>query len=219
MNGYIKLHRGLLEHWISQDPEKLKRWLIMLMEVNFKESKFNIGNSIYKVPVGGSVKSIRTWSKLFNCGTKSTLNFFKLLEDDKMIKRKTLGKGKHSTTLVIISNYKQYQVQKETLTTTQAQHKGHTEEESKEGKNVYRAFKHLSISVNEFTKLESQYSKQQIDSILDKIQNYAQNKRYTSLYLTALDWLKREHKQHTPSGQDNYAKNAMDQLRQQGYDI
>ena len=58
-------------------------------------------------------------------------------------------------------------------------------------KDIYRSFAHLSMSLTEFNKLELEYTKQQIDEVIDAIQNYANNKKYKSLYLTAKNWLQK----------------------------
>lgn len=58
-------------------------------------------------------------------------------------------------------------------------------------KDIYRSFAHLSMSLTEFNKLEIEYTKQQIDGVIDAIQNFANNKKYKSLYLTAKNWLKK----------------------------
>ena len=59
-------------------------------------------------------------------------------------------------------------------------------------KETYRCFAHLSMSVEQFNKLEADYNKQQIDSCLDSIENFKNNKKYKSLYLTCKNWLKKE---------------------------
>ncbi len=59
-------------------------------------------------------------------------------------------------------------------------------------KETYRKFKHLSISILEFNKLSDKHGKEKVDDILDDIENFRNNKKYTSLYLTANKWLKRE---------------------------
>ena len=58
---------------------------------------------------------------------------------------------------------------------------------------VYRSFDHLTIYVSDVRKLDKDYTKKQIDYILDAIENYAKNKSYTSLYLTAKKWLAKEY--------------------------
>jgi hypothetical protein len=69
--------------------------------------------------------------------------------------------------------------------------KGKKEKESKG--NIYRSFKHLSMTTDEYKKIiEQGYTDIQLMNILDDIENYAGNKKYTSLYLTALKWLKKD---------------------------
>ena len=63
-------------------------------------------------------------------------------------------------------------------------------------KDIYRRFAHLSMSVSEFNKLEADYEKKTIDSCLDSIENFKNNKKYKSLYLTCKNWLKKEQTKH-----------------------
>ena len=75
-----------------------------------------------------------------------------------------------------------------------AKHKLPVNEDENEIKdNIYRSFVHLSITDIEVEKLKKPgYTIQQIDSILDAIENFKGNNKYTSLYLTAKKWLLKE---------------------------
>jgi hypothetical protein len=61
-------------------------------------------------------------------------------------------------------------------------------------KDIYRSFAHLSIKNADVEKLLTKYSIDDIDEVLDSIENFKGNKKYTSLYLTANKWLSKNKK-------------------------
>ena len=66
------------------------------------------------------------------------------------------------------------------------------EKDNSSENQIYRKFKHLELTQDEFNKLNENYTKEAIDDILDSIENFKDNKKYVSLYLTANKWLKKE---------------------------
>jgi hypothetical protein len=61
-------------------------------------------------------------------------------------------------------------------------------------KDIYRSFAHLSITNTDIEKLMDKYPINEIDEVLDSIENFKGNKKYTSLYLTASKWLSKNKK-------------------------
>lgn len=73
-----------------------------------------------------------------------------------------------------------------------------TDKDNVKDMGYYRQFAHLRISEKEVSKLlDDGFTMQQVDDILDSIQNFKGNKKYTSLYLTARKWLKRDREETT----------------------
>jgi len=79
--------------------------------------------------------------------------------------------------------------------------------------NIYRAFAQLSISNQEVEKLLEKYSIEEIDEVLDSIENFKGNKKYTSLYLTATKWLAK----NKPKQQEMIYDPLVEKARLHGY--
>lgn len=105
MDGWIKLSRGINEHWIWKDPVKLKWWLDMLITVNYEPKKIPIGYKIFECGRGESLLSLQSWGKRWGVSKTVVNNFFIMLENDKMIQIK----NETVTTRIIICNYASYQ--------------------------------------------------------------------------------------------------------------
>lgn len=91
------------------DAEKFRKWIVMLLSVNYTQGKMNIGNEIYTVEPGEALFSIQTWAEKLGTSKKGVLAFFELLKKDGMIRTEIVGKGNRSSTRVIIENYGLYQ--------------------------------------------------------------------------------------------------------------
>ena len=62
-------------------------------------------------------------------------------------------------------------------------------------KEYYRKFAHLELSNFDFKRLlDAGNSKELIDDVLNRIENYAGNKKYLNHYMTALSWINKDKK-------------------------
>lgn len=105
--GWITIERDIQEHWIFKDAEKLRAWLIVLMQVNHKENKSLIKGKLMTCSRGESLMSHNSWAEKFgkNWNRSKVIRFFKLLETDHMI----VQHNEQVTTRLSVCNYSQYQ--------------------------------------------------------------------------------------------------------------
>lgn len=62
----------------------------------------------------------------------------------------------------------------------------------KNKKPFYKEFAHLSITYEDFELLKNEFEEKDILDCFDRIENYKENTKYKSLYLTSKQWLKKQ---------------------------
>ena len=191
MSGWIKIHRKFLDwEWFNKS-EAVHLFIYLVMKANHKDGQWQ-GIDIKK---GQFATSFGKISSDTGISLQMIRTLLKKFEKTNEINTQTTNKY----TIITICKYECYQQESEQpntqLTnkqqTTNKQLTTNKNDKNNKKENIYRNFKHLSLSFDEFNKLCIDYTKQQIDDILDQIQNNANNKKYTSLYLTAKNWLSR----------------------------
>jgi len=109
MAGWIKLHRQFLEHWLYTKEKRpftfREAWLDILLNVNFKQKKVNIGYDLFECGPGQILYSMKTWAERWKWSQSRVKRFLRLLEKDKMVSIKNLRKS----TQITIINWESYQ--------------------------------------------------------------------------------------------------------------
>lgn len=105
MSGWIKLHRGLFEHWIASDPDFLSVWVRMLTEANFEDKRQLFNGSLLDIKRGQIIFGLDAWSAKTGVGISKLRRLLFLLENDSMINRQKTNKF----SLISIVNYEKYQ--------------------------------------------------------------------------------------------------------------
>ncbi|MGE4289971.1 MAG: hypothetical protein AB7E36_14905 [Salinivirgaceae bacterium] len=201
MEGWISLYRKFLEwEWYSDTNTKVV-FLHCLLKANNQKKAWR-GIEIQRSEFFTSLNHL---SKELNLTIKQTrIALAKLEKTGEIITR-----GASNGTMITVCNYDSYQNNETEKGKRKGKHEASkgpavgkqgatTNKDNKENNDnketsIYRSFSHLVLTIEEFKNLiESGFTKSQIDETLDNIENYKQNRKYTSLYLTAKNWLKKD---------------------------
>lgn len=138
-NGWIKIHRKIIEHWVYKNDAYFKAWICIIATVNHEDKKVFIHDEVIECKRGQSVLSLSSWVSLFGRGwsMQRVRTFFNLLQKDNMI----IIEGLRKTTRLTVCKYDNYQVSQHTANTqlTHSQHTANNKQERKECKEEYIA--------------------------------------------------------------------------------
>src|SRR5665648_46695 len=107
MEGWIKIHRHIKDHWIWKSDHRLKWWLDILLTVNHADTKILIKGNLIECKRGQSVRSLETWAKDWNVTKKTVKDFFMLLQKDSMLVYESI----QISTRITVCNYDNYQTE------------------------------------------------------------------------------------------------------------
>jgi len=104
--GWIKLHRKLLESPIFKDSQAVHLWLHLLLRVNHKEGKHLVGNQMVTIPRGSLLTGRKSLAKDTGIQESKIERLLKLFKNEQQIEQQSFTKYR----LISITNYESYQV-------------------------------------------------------------------------------------------------------------
>jgi len=187
----------------------------MLFRANFKTNKILVGMELHEVNRGEFITSIENLTKELNeCTPQKLRTFLKLLENDKMIIKKSTCK----LTKITICNYDSYQGEQQTnnIQTTYKQHTANKqittenkENKDKKDKKVKKLF--IDSEYSDIEKLKSdlaeKYQKYDIEYYYDAMLNWSEENGEKKLnwLATCRTWMNNDEK----NGKAKYNNNGM----------
>ena len=147
MEGWIKLHKKIMEHWMWDDPVILKAWIDILLSVNYTDKKILFDGNLVTVEAGQIITSVRKLATRWKCSKERVNKILYLFEQDNML---TVNKTTRRTLLSVV-NYGFYQNGSDSLKDTDKDSEQDTDKdtdspqhkkkkEDKEIKNKYSRF-------------------------------------------------------------------------------
>lgn len=106
-NGWVKVHRKILDHWVSQEPELFAFWMRLLIEANHSDKKRMFNGALVEIKRGQTLFGLDAFEAKSGISKKRLRRYLDMLETEGMIGRQKTNKY----SLISITNYEQYQVE------------------------------------------------------------------------------------------------------------
>lgn len=103
--GWVKINRSILDHWIWHDLEFYRAWTTLIMLANYEPKRRPFNGEIVTIEAGQLLGSVPYFAKATGLSPKRWRTLQKLLQKDGMIEVENTPKGARLS----ICNYKAYQ--------------------------------------------------------------------------------------------------------------
>ena len=103
--GWIKIERSIIDHWIFQDAEYLRAWMMILILANHKDVVTLVNKIPTLVPRGSFHSSLTKLATLLGWDKRTLVRFLAHLETEQML---TTTRTTNGTTFFVV-NYGKYQ--------------------------------------------------------------------------------------------------------------
>lgn len=103
--GWVKLHRGVTEHWIGKNGYTLAIFSTLVLWANYKQSKIVFGGKLVTLERGQLLTTYRQIAEQLDFGKKLVERHLNLLQSDGSI----VLSSSHRGTIITICNYEKFQ--------------------------------------------------------------------------------------------------------------
>ena len=142
--GWIKIHRALMDHWSSSEPEALAVWVRMLCEANYEEKTTLVYGQLVTVKRGQLIFGLEKFSARSGVSVKKLRRIVDMLVSDGMLGRQVMQRF----SMLTITCYDKYQdMGKQEASRGQAE--GNRRATPKEGNNSRSEEPSLSAEADE----------------------------------------------------------------------
>lgn len=116
MNGWIKIHKSIMTHWLWEDPIILKAWLELLICASYEDRKIVFDGKLITLKKGQLITSIRKLAQRWGCSKEKVCKILDLFASDGML----IVDKDNKRTLLTVVNYGLYQSTCDSKTDTES---------------------------------------------------------------------------------------------------
>ena len=106
--GWIKIDRGITNHWIWQDPERFKWWIDLLLMAAWEDKEVIHDSHKFILQRGQIIASVAYLATRWKKNHQTIRKYLDLLQNEEMLTRKIMYR---QTSIITICSYDKYQLQ------------------------------------------------------------------------------------------------------------